>query len=132
MTKPSLRIAREKAGLVVVDIQERLLLAMFEKERMAQNAARLARGAAVLNVPVVATEQYRKGLGATVPEVALAIAGFAPMEKLQLQRLRCPGVCGGAQGQGSLRCHPVRHRGPRLRDPDLPGPAGRWIPESSS
>ena len=100
MTKPSLRIAREKAGLVVVDIQERLLPAMFEKERMAQNAARLARGAAVLNVPVVATEQYRKGLGATVPEVALAIAGFAPMEKLDFSACGAPGFAAALRGKG--------------------------------
>ena len=43
---------------------------------------RLVQGAAILQVPIFATEQYRKGLGSTVPEVAAAIPGFAPMEKL--------------------------------------------------
>ena len=38
--------------------------------------------APVKPVPVIATEQYRKGLGATVPEVAAAIPDFAPMEKV--------------------------------------------------
>lgn len=73
---------RARAGLVVVDIQERLLPSIFEKERVVQNAVRLIRGAAILQVPVLATEQYRKGLGPTVPKVATAIASFAPMEKL--------------------------------------------------
>ena len=82
MQKKSLRLTRAQAGLVVVDIQERLLPAIFEKERVVQNAVRLIQGAAVLQVPIFATEQYRKGLGATVPEVAAAIPGFAPMEKL--------------------------------------------------
>ena len=78
----SSRLARTKAALVVVDIQERLLPAMFEKERVVQNAVRLIKGAAILGVPILATEQYRKGLGPTVPEVALAIPCFAPMQKL--------------------------------------------------
>jgi hypothetical protein len=58
--------------LVVVDM----------KERLVQNAVRLIKGAAILGLPILATEQYRKGLGATVPEVAGAIPAFAPLEKL--------------------------------------------------
>jgi nicotinamidase-related amidase len=73
---------RAKAGLVVVDVQERLLPTIFEHQRVVQNTVRLIQGAAVLQVPVFTTEQYRKGLGPTVPEVAAAIPGFAPMEKL--------------------------------------------------
>ena len=42
------RLSRAKVGLVVVDIQERLLPAIFEKERLIQNAVLLIRGAAVL------------------------------------------------------------------------------------
>ena len=67
---------------MVVDIQERLLPAIFEKERVTQNAVRLIRGATILQVPIFVTEQYRKGLGPTVPDVATAIPGFAPIEKL--------------------------------------------------
>ena len=82
MQKTSLRLTRAKAGLVVVDVQERLLPPIFEQQRVVQNTVRLIQGATVLRVPIFATEQYRKGLGATVPEVAGAIPGFAPMEKL--------------------------------------------------
>ena len=82
MQKQSHRLTRARAGLVVVDMQERLLPAIFEKERVVENAVRLIQGAAILQVPIFATEQYRKGLGLTVPEVAAAIPGFAPMEKL--------------------------------------------------
>jgi nicotinamidase-related amidase len=82
MQKQSHRLTRARAGLAVVDVQERLLPAIFEKERVLQNVVRLARGAAILQVPIFATEQYRKGLGATAPEVAAAIPGFTPMEKL--------------------------------------------------
>jgi len=82
MPNPAHRIRRATAALVVVDIQERLLPAIFEKERVVQNALRLIQGAAALQVPVLVTEQYRKGIGPTVPEVAAAVPGFAPMEKL--------------------------------------------------
>jgi nicotinamidase-related amidase len=82
MQKKSHRLRRAGAGLVVVDIQERLLPAIFEKERVVQNAVRLIQGATILQVPIFVTEQYRKGLGPTVPEVAEVIPGFAPLEKL--------------------------------------------------
>ncbi len=91
MQKQSHRLTRSRAGLVVVDIQERLLPAIHEKERVVQNSVRLIQGAGILQVPIFATEQYRKGLGATVPEVAAAIPGFAPLEKLAF------GAC-GAEG----------------------------------
>jgi nicotinamidase-related amidase len=90
MKKHSHRLTRTQAGLVVVDMQQRLLPAIFEKERVLQNVLRLIQGAAILKVPVFATEQYPKGLGPTVPEVAAAIPGFAPMEKLAFS------ACGAA------------------------------------
>jgi len=80
LNKPQ-RITRAKAGLVVVDIQDRLLPLISERERLLQNVIRLVKGAAILRLPVFVTEQYRKGVGATVPEIASAIPGFAPMEK---------------------------------------------------
>ena len=87
---PTLRLTRSKAGLVVVDVQERLLPAIFEPPRVVQNVVRLIRGAAILQVPILATEQYRKGLGRTVPEVAAAVPGFAPLEKVEFS------ACGAA------------------------------------
>ncbi len=96
MQKTSLRLTRAKAGLVVVDVQERLLPAILERQRVVQNTVRLIQGAAILQVPIFATEQYRKGLGPTVPEVAAAIPGFAPMEKLAFS------ACGAAGFIGAL------------------------------
>ena len=81
MQRTSLRITRAQAGLVVVDIQERLLPAMHERERVLQNALRLVKGAGVLNLPVIVTEQYPKGIGPTVSELAGCVPEFAPLEK---------------------------------------------------
>ena len=99
MQKQSHRLTRARAGLVVVDVQERLLPAIFEKERVLQNVVRLVQGAAVLQVPTFATEQYRKGLGSTVPEVAAAIPGFAPLEKLAFSACGADGFIPALESQ---------------------------------
>jgi nicotinamidase-related amidase len=66
------KLDRERAALVVIDMQEAFrLLPGFDA--IARASATLARGAGVLGVPVVVTEQYPKGLGKTVPEVADAL-----------------------------------------------------------
>lgn len=85
------RINRAKAGLVVVDIQEKFVPVIHEWSRVIQNSLRLINGAVILRVPVFATEQYRQGLGATVPEIAAAIPGFAPMEKNAFSCCGAPG-----------------------------------------
>src|SRR5436853_394768 len=82
MQKISPRLTRSQSGLVVVDIQERLLPAIFEKEQLIQESVRLIKGAAILGIPIFVTEQYRKGLGPTSPEIAAAIKGLAPLEKV--------------------------------------------------
>jgi nicotinamidase-related amidase len=97
------RIVRKSTGLLVVDIQERLLPAIHEKERVLQNALRLAKGAALFGLPVFVTEQYRKGLGPTPAELAAAIPGFAPMEKLAFS------ACGAAGLIESIRARGVTH-----------------------
>ena len=91
------RITRAKACLVVVDMQERLLPAIFERERLVHNVVLLARAAAVMGLPIFATEQYRKGLGPTVPEVAAAISGFAPVEKVGFSACSGPGFIAGLE-----------------------------------
>ena len=50
MQKKSLRLTRVKAGLVVVDVQERLLPAIFEQQRVVQNTVRLSRSSRRSNI----------------------------------------------------------------------------------
>jgi nicotinamidase-related amidase len=74
----------ERTALIVVDIQEKLLPPIHEKERLMRNAQLLLRLANVLKLPVVATMQYAKGLGPTVPEIAsLLPATTQPIDKLE-------------------------------------------------
>jgi nicotinamidase-related amidase len=63
-------LERDKATLVVVDVQEGFRsYASFEA--VAQACANLVRGARILDVPRIVSEQYPKGLGHTAPEVDL-------------------------------------------------------------
>jgi len=66
---PELMTAADTA-LLVVDVQERLIGAIAQNDRVVFNVRRLIDGAKILGVAVVATEQYPKGLGPTVPELA--------------------------------------------------------------
>ena len=97
------RLDRAKARLVVVDIQERLLPAIFEKERLVENSVRLIRGAAILHLPIVVTEQYRKALGPTDSRVAAAISEFAPMEKVTFSACGAAGFMAALQGVESCQ-----------------------------
>ncbi len=65
------------AVLVVIDIQERLVSAMPQDVylRMRDTVSMLVDGANLLGLPVVTTEQYPKGIGHTVPELAEACKG---------------------------------------------------------
>lgn len=71
----------DKSALIVVDIQEKLLPPIFEKERLVRNAQLLLRLARILDLPVLATTQYAKGLGAIVPEVASLLPPAEVMDK---------------------------------------------------
>ena len=90
---------RDRAVLVVVDVQEAFRPAVLDFERVAKNAAVLVEGAQALGVPVVVTEQYPKGLGRTVPEVAEHLNGSEPVEKTCFSAARADGFDTGGRDQ---------------------------------
>jgi len=57
---------RDKSHLIIVDVQERLLPAMHDGDQAVEKCALLMRAASELDVPILMSEQYRKGLGPTV------------------------------------------------------------------
>ena len=61
---------RDDTGLLVVDVQAKLLPLIAGHERLVWNIRRLIDGAKILGVAVAATEQYPQGLGPTAPELA--------------------------------------------------------------
>ncbi|GAC1319892.1 MAG: hydrolase [Isosphaeraceae bacterium] len=61
----------EKGGaLLIVDVQEKLLAQIARRRLVVANSVRLVRAAQALEMPFWATEQYPKGLGPTVAELA--------------------------------------------------------------
>ncbi len=77
-------LKRDDTALMVIDIQEKLAAAMKEKimEQVVKNTAILIETAKTFGMPLVVSEQYRKGLGATLPPLQEKIAGCDVMEKL--------------------------------------------------
>jgi nicotinamidase-related amidase len=69
--------------LVVVDIQEKLLPAMLNREELVRNSRMLIRLATVLEIPVLLTTQYARGLGGTVPEIAELLPGVKAIDKVE-------------------------------------------------
>lgn len=59
----------DKAQLLIVDVQEKLLPAITGREAIVKKIGLLSRMARELDVPITISEQYPKGLGPTVPEV---------------------------------------------------------------
>jgi nicotinamidase-related amidase len=86
-------LERDKAVLAVIDVQERLCVAMDDKvlRQLTKNIGILLESAAVLNIPVLVTEQYVKGLGATLPELKEKSTGAPCYEKMTFS------CCGSAE-----------------------------------
>lgn len=57
------------SAVVLIDVQEKLMPAMADTARLAARIQLMLKGCGLLKIPIVVTEQYPKGLGATVPEV---------------------------------------------------------------
>ena len=67
-----MKIEREHAIAVAIDYQEKLVPAMDKKERLLENSEILLAGLREMNVPILLTQQYTKGLGQTVKEIKAA------------------------------------------------------------
>lgn len=83
------RFRKDAAALLVIDVQERLCAAMAPEalKRMVNRTCAAIDGAKALGLPIIVTEQYPKGLGPTIKEVAGRIDGFAPIEKIEFSAL---------------------------------------------
>ena len=92
-------LERDKAVLVVIDVQEKLCVAMDEivLKNLVKNIGILLDSAAVLNIPVILTEQYVKGLGATLPELKEKAAHAPCFEKMAFS------CCGSQEFVAALR-----------------------------
>jgi nicotinamidase-related amidase len=70
-------MSRDDTGLLVVDVQEKLISQVPGHERIIWNIRRLIDGAKLFKMPLLATEQYPKGLSHTTPELASRLPPIA-------------------------------------------------------
>ncbi|HEX5435034.1 MAG TPA: hydrolase [Candidatus Angelobacter sp.] len=73
----------EECTLAVIDIQEKLLPPIWEKERMVRNSQLLIRMAKEMKLPVLVSTQYANGLGHTIPEIASLLPNAQVVDKLE-------------------------------------------------
>jgi nicotinamidase-related amidase len=72
---------RDSTALVMIDLQAKLLPAIFEAGRVVRNSQLLLRLAELLKLPVVLTTQNAAGLGPTVPEIQSLTQAIEPIDK---------------------------------------------------
>ena len=91
-------MSRGDTALLVVDVQERLTPLIAGSARVVWNVRRLLDAAGILGLPVIGTEQYPKGLGRTVPELAQRLGTLPP--KLSFSAGGCPNLLDPLQARG--------------------------------
>jgi nicotinamidase-related amidase len=93
-----LTLDKSSTLLLVVDVQEKLAAAMPDEScgRVVDNIGRLVRGAGILGIPVLVTEQYPKGLGPTIEPLREALAEVEPappvLEKTEFNACANPAI----------------------------------------
>ncbi len=86
-------LAADQCALAVIDIQEKLLPPIFNREQLVRNSQLLLRLARILELPVLMTTQYAKGLGRTVPEISDLAPSADAIDKLEFGCLANDDFC---------------------------------------
>ena len=81
-----------RSQVLIVDVQERLLPAMHEGTAAVERCAVLMQAAQELTLPVLVSEQYRKGLGPTVARLDNVKGDASLMEKMHFSCAADPGM----------------------------------------
>ena len=94
-----MRIKREDSAGLVIDIQGKLFPHMDDKEALLKKCLMLIKGLKVLNVPLVITEQYPRGLGSTIEEISALVEQDPVIEKIAFSCCDEPAVLQNAAMQ---------------------------------
>ncbi len=97
-------LKRERAALVVVDVQEAFRSVVEDFGSVAERISIACRGFQILERPIFVTEQYPKGLGRTANEISVVLPNdFGYLEKSSFSS------CGGAGFEDKLRSSDISH-----------------------
>ncbi len=91
-------------ALLLVDIQERLAPAIAETPRVLPRISQLIENARVSGLPILATEQYSRGLGPTLPELRGRLRPEEVVEKIHFAAPREPAFRTALQARDLSRC----------------------------
>lgn len=83
-------LTKEETVLVLIDIQGKLARIVNQSEFVIRNIANIVQGAKVLGLPIIWLEQYPKGLGPTVEEIAQHLTDQKPIEKITFSAYDAP------------------------------------------
>nr|VFJ72325.1 MAG: Nicotinamidase-related amidase [Candidatus Kentron sp. FM]VFJ72701.1 MAG: Nicotinamidase-related amidase [Candidatus Kentron sp. FM]VFK19900.1 MAG: Nicotinamidase-related amidase [Candidatus Kentron sp. FM] len=83
-------INTHNSWLLIVDVQEKLIPAIHNKDAVIDHCAWLMKVSGVMGVPILVSEQYPKGLGPTVPELRKLTPKHAFMEKVHFSCAAAP------------------------------------------
>lgn len=103
MTVDKFVLDKENTVLLIVDIQDKLAAVMKEKDKVVRNNLHLIELAKMIDLPVMVTEQYSKGLGPTVHEIREALPSYHPLEKMTFD------CCGQPTFLDELKKHRKSH-----------------------
>lgn len=95
-----MRINSKDTAAVFIDFQEKLVPVISGKEEIVRKSAILAQGLAEVGVPYVVSQQYTKGLGETIAEVANVMESFQYMEKSSFSCFECEEIAAWIKAQG--------------------------------
>lgn len=91
---PARRLLEAKrCMLIVIDIQEKLLPKMFNSEALIRNSRLLLRLASIMELPVMTTTQYAKGLGPIVPEIIELMSNVEQHDKITFSGFGAESFC---------------------------------------
>jgi len=81
----------ENAIALAIDFQERMMPAISDNEELIRKSVLFLKGCRILNVPILVTQQYTKGLGGTIPAIRDAIGEYEHIEKITFSCYRDEG-----------------------------------------
>ncbi|MGF1592127.1 MAG: isochorismatase family protein [Kiloniellaceae bacterium] len=90
--------------LLIVDVQERLAPAIPAAPLVAQRIAALIEKARETGLPILASEQYSRGLGGTVPALRHLLADGEMVEKIHFAAPREAAFVAALEARGARRC----------------------------
>ena len=97
-----LKLSHESAALAVIDMQEAFRPVISDFGEVATRIAKAVEGAQLLEIPVIVTEQYPRGLKHTAEEISSRLANIKPIEK------SCFSSCGAEDFLSELKTRKIR------------------------